>query len=80
MSPETGPVGTTVSVEGTNLLAITALTFGSETIGAEAFGSQSSTTIVFDVPTGQRAGAKTVALLYGDGKSIDLGGFKVTKD
>lgn len=77
MAPDTGPVGTDVTVTGTNLGDVTSITFGGATILAAAFATQTATSIVFDVPAGQTAGAKTVAMVHPGGTAA-LGSFTVT--
>ena len=77
LAPATGPVGTDVTANGTQLDDVTAVRFGAVSIPASAFISQIATRIVFDVPAGQTAGAKDVFLVYGGGE-VAAGQFTVS--
>jgi hypothetical protein len=81
-SPETGPVGTTVTVEGDNLHMVTGITVGGTLVDDAAFGAQNADYIVFDVPAGLAVTGTNpphpVTLNYGDGLTVAAGTFTVT--
>jgi len=79
-SPETGPVGTTVTVEGDNLHKVTSIDVGSTVVVGTAFGAQNADYIVFDIPAGLAASATPypVTLNHGESETVAGGTFTVT--
>lgn len=78
-SPETGPVGTTVTVEGSNLHRVSSITVGGAgtVVQASAFLAQSGVAIVFDIPADVTVGSRAVVLVHSGG-SVPAGNFNVT--
>jgi hypothetical protein len=66
-TPTSGPVGTQVTIQGTNLLGVTSVTFGG--ISARQFTVNSSSTITALVPSGAKTGAIGVVSPLGSAKS-----------
>ena len=74
LDPATGPVGTPVTINGTNLTGVTAVTFGG--VGA-TFTPVSATQVTATVPAGLSAGAAAVAVTTPGGTASTLS-FTVT--
>lgn len=76
LSPDTGPVGTTVTVRGLNLNTVSAVRFGPSSI--TALGAQTATEFTFAVPVGSTGGPKTVTLVFNTDDESPAGTFTVT--
>lgn len=73
LNPTTGPVGTTVTITGTNFQAITAVQFNG---AASSYTVNSSTQITATVPSGASTGL--VSVINGSGTANSAGNFTVT--
>lgn len=76
VTPDSGPVGTTVTVRGVNMDAVSAVRFGAQTV--TAFTTQTPTQVSFEVPAGATEGPKAVALIYNTDDEASAGTFVVT--
>lgn len=68
LSPTSGPVGTTVTITGTNFVGVTQVTFGGV---AATFAVVNSTTITATVPAGTPAGVVDVRVTNAGGTSAN---------
>jgi hypothetical protein len=66
-TPTSGRAGTVVTIQGSNLLGVTSVTFNGVT--ATTFTVNSSSTITVTVPTGARTGVIAVTSPLGTAKS-----------
>jgi uncharacterized repeat protein (TIGR03803 family) len=73
-TPESGPVGTEVTITGTGLTGATAVTFGG--VKATTFSVKSATEVTADVPTGAKTGA--IAITTPGGTATTSETFTVT--
>lgn len=74
LAPASGPVGTTVTVTGTNLTGASAVTLNG--VAVTGFTVVNATTLTFVVPTGATSGA--VAVTTQGGTATSAGAFTVT--
>lgn len=74
-SPESGPVGTEVTITGTGLTGATAVTFGG--VKATTFSVKSATEVTADAPTGAKTGP--IAVTTPGGTATSAGTFTVTE-
>lgn len=77
LTPTSGPIGTSISITGVNLLAVTEARLGAQVIGEAAFTTNTDGRIAFAVPTGATVGQKVVDLVYAGGE-VFAGYFTVT--
>jgi hypothetical protein len=77
ITPDSGPIGTAVSITGVNLNNVTEVRLGAQVIAAAAFTTHTASTITFAVPTGATAGEKVVDMVHAGGE-VFAGYFTVT--
>ncbi|WP_217278707.1 T9SS type A sorting domain-containing protein [Hymenobacter sp. BRD67] len=70
LSPTSGPVGTSLTITGTNLTAATSVSFNGTTVASASFTSSSATSIVLNVPTGATTGLVTVTTPSGTSNGL----------
>lgn len=76
ISPESGPVGTTVTITGVNMDNVVAVRFGPMTV--DTFTTQTASQVSFTVPAGATEGVKTVTLVHDTDEEVYAGTFTVT--
>jgi hypothetical protein len=77
ITPDSGPVGTSVAVTGVNLNVVDEVRLGAQTVVAADFTAQTTGSLSFLVPVGATAGTKALTLIH-DGNEVYAGDFTVT--
>ena len=70
LSPTSGPVGTSVTLTGTDLGGATSVSFNGTVVTSASFTSNSATSIVLNVPTGATTGNVTVTTPNGTSNGL----------
>ena len=70
LSPSNGPVGTSVTLTGTDLSGATSVSFNGTTVASASFISSSATSIVLNIPTGTTTGLVTVTTPAGTSNGL----------
>ena len=76
VSPDSGPVGTTVTVRGVNMDTVASIRLGATDVGA--LTGQTPTQVSFTVPAGATEGPKSVVGVYNTDDEAVFGVFTVT--
>ncbi len=77
ITPDSGPIGTAVTVTGVNMNLVTEVRLGAQIIDDAAFTGVTAGSLTFAVPVGATVGDKVVDLVYAGGEVVG-GTFTVT--
>ncbi len=70
LNPTSGPVGTSVTITGSNLGSASSVSFNGTTVASASFTSNSATSLVLNVPTGATTGPVTVTTAGGTSSGL----------
>ncbi len=77
-TPVSGPVGTLITVRGTNMDNVASARLGSQLIATGDLSGQTTVQVQFAVPVGATAGDKAIVLVDGNDEEVPAGVFEVT--
>lgn len=77
IAPDSGPIGTAVTITGVNMNLVTEVRLGAQVVDDAAFSGVTPEGLTFAVPVGATPGTKNVTLVYAGGE-VYAGDFTVT--